>query len=1316
MIQRLLLLLLAVAASALAAPPEATLLRTSREGPVDLRGYGRVGMEGSLWQTAAGQVALVTFTCQDERTAGIVASKYLADLLGYGATATAEPLPGIGGTIVQVRHAGYWLLAVDGAAARILSAPDRESLRQAAEVLRGNAWQPVAAGAHPRWLDNFDNGIGIWWMATSKTEEQLEWMKAHPSVVNLHDVRLSSEPAPGVIDLSPTDNSLSQIHGMGKAYRHMLWAGGQPPWFNSAHMPGHHGEKYPDGFIGRRFFESSGYNHEQVASPEVHTVVQAAMIRMMRERVNDPDLLAWMEPHGEFFKSDPAMLPPGYQQRFPAYLQLEKKYSLATISTAYTGNRHAYSDWSDVPYPSTAWFAGRRGSFIDLDDIPWRWEPRSLAEGEEAGYHLETTDDSGWRENYRDDHVMLSQWDNSRIHPLWIRFSHDLPADLLQTGKRIWLHLMPYTEHVGGELTIWVNGSEICRQKRDITDHIERHAQIEVTDILHAGSNDFVIYSNGGRIAYRVFLSDTEGESFPFSDPHLNQRYLDWQDYLSWEKQQTLITFLKTMRSVDPNRPIKVMTPFLFQSDAMVLFQRYGGYPQLTGEGGWYRPMHYKGYSRLYGIPGSSEPGGAMTNPRDTQNMFANIFWESQDCHDYVFDLNRELWRYPKVVEWWTQNASLLATLGKIDFAEARVGLLRSVRQNMRYANSQIWNWDLSRGPLPSIGLTPVLVDGPAMEEGRADHLPVLLDCATIVMDDAMVDAIYRYVAGGGTYIAQHHTGQHTPMERDVWPLHRRFGLKVANRYLNDENPHKWPTAPIRFTEEQSLFPSLRGKSCEGSGVAIDYLDNAYTGAIAIESAAGNVTPIATWEDGSMAIAEIRVGRGRLILVGTPFFLRFKDENGRWFNDAEKQALFVSLLEGVGLTRDTHTSEERIWFERRESKNGLYEVYLASAVGIRDKSWTLEDRIVANLAIDRFAPAPAVEPNAPDSPDVATSHADGRLSLGEQTFSPYQVRQFAILRDNVGLEAPRHWLAVQQRAWRALEPIPPSRADDILAEAAALADSLGEAGIGLFSGWQVQIDPTSDEQAWLDGDTEGAITADLGSWRARGWPDASLVRYRQRVDIPTDWRSGSRVILGMENYWQFGIRDKARLWINGEHVADCPHGTLAFDVTTAAATGSLDIALAVEGKGVDRGPIGTLYLRRLPAPIAILELDGEWSRIIDWGRNEGTLALPYKGKLFGIERNVDIPAEWADHPVRLVIEKRFGSYERQMSGTIINRTGFFRTEDWEPLGQRIDRWLQPGATNLLQLYGFNFMSIPYLGNDVDLQSIRLEIYPPIAGN
>src|SRR5690606_9206324 len=134
-------------------------------------------------------------------------------------------------------------------------------------------------------------------------------------------------------------------------------------------------------FLGRRFFEASGYNHEQVASPEVNTVQQAIMIQMMRERVNDPDLLAWMEPHGEFFKSDPAMVPPDYQVRFPAWLQLEKRYSLATISAAYTGDRQAYQSWDEVPYPSTAWFAGRRGAFVDLDDVLWRWQPEALAEG-----------------------------------------------------------------------------------------------------------------------------------------------------------------------------------------------------------------------------------------------------------------------------------------------------------------------------------------------------------------------------------------------------------------------------------------------------------------------------------------------------------------------------------------------------------------------------------------------------------------------------------------------------------------------------------------------------------------------------------------------------------------------------------------------------------------------------------------------------------------------------------------------------------------------------------------------------------------------
>lgn len=1317
---------LALAGLALAAPPEATLLRRQQRDPVAMRGFGRVSAEAQLWQTAAGQVARVDFGCQTPETARIVGSKYLADLLAYGAVAAAPALPETGGTALSVRHGGEWLLALEGSRVIVLSAPSRAALAAAAGP-EGKAWQPVPAQAYPRYLDNFDNAsLGLWWMPTTKTPEQLAWTRTMPVVINLHQQRLGMSPATGVIDMSGTDNAIAQAQAMGKPYRHMLWAG-EPVWYNGLQMPGQQMEEYPEGFIGRRFFEAGGYYGEQVASSAVNAIQQGLLVQMMRRRVNDPNLLAWMEPHGEFHQTDPACVPPGCQTRFPAYLQVVKRYSLETVSEAYTGKRDAYSSWTAIPYPDTAWFAGRRGQFMDLDDVSWRWQPGTLDGGEKAGWQQPAFADAAWRDNFRTDRVFLSQWDTDRVQGLWLRFKHSVPQAYLDgvKGRPLYWHVCPYTEQAGGELTLWVNGQEVGRQLRDRRDHINRHTQVDVSKVLRAGDNDFAIYSNGGRIAYRVFLSDAPGEAFPFSDDRLNRRFLDWRDYTTWEKFQTLVNFLRTMRSVDPDRPIKVMTPHLFQSEAMALFERYGAYPQLTGTGaGFYRPMHYKGYSRLYGLPGSSEPGGAQITATNTQGMFANIFWEAQDCHDYVFDLARELWSHPEAFKWWTEHKSLLRTLGKVDFDAPRVGVLRDVTQQWRFGSGLIWSWDLSRGPLPALGLTPVLIDGPAMVEGRADHLPVIFDCATVVMEPAMVDTIHRYVRGGGVFVAQYHCGKDTPLAANAWPLAKSFGLSITPRYLSAENYNQWPLAPIRFTQTQTLLPDLRGKTCEGSGVAIDWQGNAYGGAVAIQGQGSHITPVAHWEDGSLAVVEVREGNGRFILLGTPFFVRFRDEAGKWFNEEQRQALLESLLAGLGVSRETRGSDPRVWFERRVSKNGLYDVYFAGALGVRDKQWQLRDAIPGEL---RFAPrakqvAAAILATADGMPDVPVRTAEpGWLSLGQRSLSPFEIQQYAVVRPDAGFEAPLHWLEVQGRTWRALEPVPASEADTVLAEAAKLAAEAGEAGLDLSPGWRLRLDPADpQDRGWLQADTKGGEWRDasMGSWIVQGCPEATRGQYRRQATVPADWlQPGNRLVLDFSGYWSLGVLDTGALWVNGQLLGDNLRNDFAFDVTEAAkaAKGQLDLALQVEAKGLSRGPIGTLALRRTPAPIASVELNGPWERLVDWGRGEGTVPLPANGKVFGMARRVDIPADWAGRPMRLVVEYAPGS-SRQLEGIIINRTGYLRTEDFEVLGARLDRWLVAGKTNTIELYGRGFMSPDYKGFTAKLQRIYLQVYPAPGKN
>lgn len=1303
------------------APPEAVLVRQTAVAAAELRGFGRVAADGSLWRTASGEAGLVRFICQDPAHAVIVAAKYHQDLLAYGAVSTAEALPGLGGSPLTVRHGGTWLIGIQGSEVLVASADSREELAVAAARWGAATWQAVTPRAYPRYLDQFDNAsFAMWWMPTIKSPEQLEWMRQSTAVINIHHQDLDQTPAPGVIVSSGTDVALAQTRQMGKPYRHMLWTGtGLNSWLNWSLLPGEHYENPALGYTGRGLFEAGQYQVTQLCSPTVNAVLQSSMIELMRRRVADPDLLAWMEPHGEFFLTDPATRPPGAAASYPAYLREVKGYDLHTLAAAYGLPSGSIRSWQDVPLPDTAWFAGRRDLSIDLDDQEWRVLHAGLDEGTAAGYATPTYDDASWNLRRRDSMSVLGAKALKHVNPAWFRFTHDVPAGFIAqaAAQRIRLHVMPYSERDGRAVSVWVNGRQVAKAAFEPRDHTNRLVSIDVTDAIVAGSNAFAIHHQGGRIAYRVFLSTSNDNSYPFTDAGLNRRYLDWKSYLIHEKLLNLESYLRAMRSVDPVRPIKVMTPHLFQADALDLCERYGAYAHLTGEGpGFYRPMHYKGYSRLRGLPATSEPGSAVSTTEEVQGMFGNIFWESQDNHDYVFDFMRDTWSKPQVKDWYIANRQLLSTLGKIDFAQAALGVLRDVRQDELYgpSSSEIWNWDLSRGALPALGLTPVLVDGQDLERGRADQVPVILDDATKIMAPAMVDAVERYVRQGGTFIAQHHTGVHAADQVNTWQLARRFGLEITPRV--EQGGAGAPSNLISFTTDQTLWPSLRGAKREGRGFAMDWKGNEYRGSVAIRGAGPGIRPVATWDDGSMAVAEVRLGKGRMIWLGSPFLLGIKDQNGRWFNQSDLQQLVEEMLASVGVARETQVSDERIWFERRESKNGLYQTYLAVANGVKGKDWKADDAIRSDLGIRVAAAAPLIEPSAAGAPDVAASYANGLLTLRDQTIAPFQVRQFAMLRPEAKLAAPLHWLAVQQKAWRAIKQVPAAVADRITADAKVVADGLHEDGLDLDAGWKVSTS-ASTAADWTTAVPQGPEWVDgaMGTWLVRDMTGVTTARYRKRVELPAAWRDqgASRILIGFSGYWLHGLRDAGSLWVDGREIVRDRSGLILVDVSGEAADGVLDLALRVNGRSPESGPGGTLYLRRMAAKAAeTQDLAQGWIRLKDYLHDGDPVALPLDGKqsVFGLKSRIQVPAAWAGRPVRLVIDSDRITGQDSITGLIINDRHYFRGEGrlWSPIGIRIDRWLQPGDNEIV-LLGQQHIENAYAGFKPQVRAIRLEV-------
>jgi hypothetical protein len=690
------------------------------------------------------------------------------------------------------------------------------------------------------------------------------------------------------------------------------------------------------------------------------------------------------------------------------------------------------------------------------------------------------------------------------------------------------------------------------------------------------------------------------------------------------------------------------------------------------------------------------------------------MFTESQDKHDYVFDMLDV--RNSEMITWWNDNKALLSTLGKTDLADFKLGVLSDLRQGYLYGGVG-GGLGFSHGSLQALGLTPVLVDGLEFEKGLGHALPVILDSSTAVMAPAMVDSVKRYVAEGGVFVTSVHAGRHTPSQRDAWPLAAAFGLKGDGTRVTGDNYHRWPSAKLRFTAEQTLLPSLRGQEAAGRGISIDWQDKRPRADVAL-------TPLAHWEDGSMAIAEITHGKGRIIFVGTPFYTTFQYPVGRWLSDGQNRALLEEMLLSLGVKRETAVDDERLWFERRESKNGLYDVYFASFFGGFDRGQYFSGKVdEAAVDIELFlrgrAPSVAVEPTATGVPDLALRKTAEGASLGMQAFAPFQIRQFAVLRSDVGVKGPLHWLEAQRRHWRALEPVPASPADEVAAQAAAIAADYGEEGLDLTQGWRVKLDPAArpDDTAWLNENPAGPGWRDglAGpSWLSQGW-DAQRVLYRRKLDIPRTWLGGgSRVLLGLTAFGEHGVRSRGKLFLNGKAAEELAW-TFRFDVTDAIrADGSLDIGFdIVGGEQRDLGMAGTLYLRRMPASTATLDLAGEWTEQLDWERMGGKITIPFaeRRRVFGLYRRVTVPADWAGRPVRLVIEHSGGSgahyaAHNAFNGVILNGYGYVAPglDGWAPLGPRIDKWLRPGEENEIEI-GYNKNAL--------IRSIRLEAYPAV---
>ena len=1172
------------------------------------RGFGDVRVEARFFGEDDKQSSWTTFHAQDAAHARVVGSKRLADLLGFGdlkLLANAE-LPG---TVLELEDTGLWMLGIENDRFHELFARGERELRKLARSAEADTWAAIPERAYPRWLDCFDNaGPGIWYGgggAPVDIDSEFPWMKERGLAYNFHPPAESQYVAPGLWDDSLTDWFGAMCNRYDIPFRTNYWGIDPPAWYwNRVPLP------YVRGTPGliRSKFEFARWSLYRVpygCEPKSasDSFTHDARMRFMASVKDDPNFLGTMGV-AEIGKSGVRLLGPVAEMPetrayWQSYLVNELGFDLPKLGLAHHGRRGIYASWADVKVPISRDFLGFDETSIDLACDGWEgvadYDIEKYAEYAKAGAapSPKAIPKDGWVPVRSNDPMLLTykgrQHSKTKFADYWLRRGITVAAGQLPYLK--FLHIeRPGLRSKYCDASL--NGRPLKQVTRDRAQELT--VCFDLGDALRSGKNQLVLRMEGIPPIGFVTLSELPPRPYPEMTKHENRRWYDATNFATWLRMRGVEQSLRAARSVDPNRPLKMMALINHMDQAIGLAERYGAYVHDTGgASGYWCPFTGAKIARAHGIPWSVEQGGPPRHATDFQSAITFNIMYGNDAIDMVFATTHYK-DTPGVKEWFDENLELIKCFGKMHLPTPPIGILFSAR-NLRLGFDEPMNWHVGRGALQQVGRNFAQIETPDLTNGIIDQFPVVMDTGTVQMTEQEVAGIRRYVERGGIFVAQHHTARHLPDLADAWPLAASLGLKVMPKWMSKENFHRWEQAEIRMGEDQDLLPSMRGKTFYGSGVAIDWLGNENSGAVSyapVDEKAAAVRPVATWvEDGTMAIAEAQLGRGKIILLGTIFFTRMKDEKGIWVNAEDRGKLLDEFLTAVGVERDSWGNG--VWADIWRSKNGVYDLYPLARMTRKG-----EDTIAAAPRIRRADKVTeVVEVSALGHPMVKVEWRDGTMTLSEETWEKMKARVYIAPRAEIA-RAGLDWFKAQANIWRELPILP----DTAKPQPIPVPDDV----IAVVKGWQMSV----------DGETGDAKEVKLGSFAAMGVPEDAKAQFRRTVAIPADWQ-GRRINLCFRSRWSYGVIPQGRLWVNGEPakvrqpLRPGGHASFTLDITDQAKSGAITLALEVDGttprldkegrRGRPSGVTGLFFVEAVPATVATTPLDGPWFAARDVG-------------------------------------------------------------------------------------------------------------------
>ena len=1241
----------------------------------DLRGFGAV--QATALPAGAG----MKFACDSPAHAVLLIHK-LAHDMAESATVTPHwanvQIAGQAVPVLVRPGLGAYLVLASGSDAYCFTAPltagqGEDGLATAfpaAGSLLPGAQLYDSAYKYPFYLDKWaDKGIGTWYTPYDPFDDDPKGMK---DVVNPHFQYLSKNGLTVHIGDGGRAETMHYVRKYDQPYHFARWL----QWDNDIARLDPFGLTVPSGLWTT---SSDYYGDVSNGDAKLHQYRNWDFQNVMGQYVNDPNLVDWDEPHGEMsvggaqFNGDFAE---SNRLRFVRWLRAERGYTLASLGQAWHHDAGFFAAWSQVPIPwDYSLFGADRDSVFA--DPTWRLHSAELQPGLSAGYTRSKFDDRRWFS------LKLPGGEVGALmkyvyKPFWYRGTVTVSPAYLATHKGpLYLIVAALTEAGGPKAPnhVWFNGVDLGALTGPGGWGIS--GTKEVTGIVHAGVNHISYKPTRSSMAGTFFLSTHPMEKYPHTDSGLNARTVDWQEYVVAMAMEQDRDTIQTIRGTDPNRAIKSMATG-DKSAYFPMLADYGAFGHNTGDEAFFFPWDKRlGYT--YGMRASAESSGSMLDPNGYKRWFGWFILSGLNAFDNFIDV--ESMMYSPATPLWQANFPYLHVANRYNLKKPEIGLVWSGfngRLSPGESSANPFVFDLGRGDIESLGYSYAYLDEPSLHRHLGDGYKVLWDEGTNVMTPQTVEDVRHYVEQGGTFVALQETGRHTMTEKDAWPIESLTGFHVKEvRPMGGF---------LSILPDQPIFTKLAGQNFENEGKSIDYSGyNFADKCLALEAAAPGTQALARYRDGTIAIGMRTLGKGRVIVLGSPFWRDSYDKAGMWWPGDGQNAFLQDLLTGLGLPPDVPADTQKVWRDRYVANNGTEEYLLLFNPGDKDPQ---------TFTTDWNTSSPIAQIFDPKTGQTVEAKVDGSTAHLAQTLQPLETRILAVQSQRPPADTVSDWYASLALDWKKSLP----------GHTVTYPKGLPVYYAPCVPGGGKIVESASVTPARLTALTAGADSetdwnpalSDVRPQYAElpTTPSQSVL-YRWQVTPPASWRPGDKYYLRLGD----GARS---VYFNGQPLGDRDEN--GRDVTSLLRlSGPNSLVVTANADGYSGGA----SLWRQPHTASTLSLAGPWQVWVD--EDHGTVATPLPGSFNGMlaTRTAVVPASWSKSHVFLRV--KWDGQAQPGYLAVNDKVMFFDTD--RPGYMDVTPWVKFGRPNtfLIQSRSMN----QWQPGKVTILSARVERVPRV---